>query len=67
MGQQLLTNQPMNCATCPHAKALAFAVYCKADPELRDLPASIGHILKTPLIQTVPPTWCPLPKCEKPI
>jgi hypothetical protein len=50
----------MSCLTCTHAKPLAFAVYCKRDPELRNLPASIGCIIGRPLIQAHPPAWCPL-------
>jgi hypothetical protein len=50
----------MNCSLCPHAKPLAFAVYCKLDSELRDLPASMGHVLTPPIIQKVAPSWCPL-------
>lgn len=46
----------MSCASCPAAKPLAFAVYCKRHPELRDLPHSIGAIVGRPLIQRVPPT-----------
>ena len=49
-----------SCTTCPAAKPLAFAVYCKAHPELRDLPESIGHIVGLPLIQRTPPRWCPV-------
>jgi hypothetical protein len=51
----------VSCATCPYAKPLAFAVYCKRDAELRDLPASHGHMAL--YIQLVPPVWCPL-RCE---
>lgn len=54
----------MSCATCPYAKPLAFAVYCKIDSDVRDLPGSIGHILTPPLIQIVAPEWCPLAKQE---
>lgn len=54
----------MSCATCRHAKPLAFAVYCTRDPELRDLPASIGRIIGAPLLQATPPPWCPGPSAE---
>lgn len=50
----------MYCRNCPHAKALYCHVYCKADPELRNLPLSVGHVLNPPLIQHEPPKWCPL-------
>jgi hypothetical protein len=50
----------MTCDQCPNAKPLAFAVYCKVDPDVRDLPASIGYIVNTPIIQSTPPDWCPL-------
>jgi hypothetical protein len=50
----------MHCSSCPYAKALHFHVYCKADGEFRNLPYSIGHCLKKPIIQDVPPEWCPL-------
>jgi hypothetical protein len=50
----------MRCCDCPHAKALYFHVYCKADSEVRNLPYSIGHCLKVPHIQQEPPAWCPL-------
>lgn len=50
----------MNCKTCPHAKPLCFAVYCKRDWDLRDLPASIGYAAGAPIIQSKAPDWCPL-------
>lgn len=50
----------MSCKTCAYPKPLCFAVYCKKDPELRDLPASLGHIGGPPVIQEVAPSWCPL-------
>ena len=51
----------MSCKTCPYAKPLAFAVYCKHHWDLRDLPASIGYIGGPPIIQAKAPDWCPLP------
>lgn len=50
----------MSCKTCPYAKPLAFAVYCKRDWDLRDLPASIGYVAGPPIIQATAPGWCPL-------
>jgi hypothetical protein len=50
----------MSCKTCPYAKPLGFAVYCKRDWDLRDLPASIGYMAGDPIIQTKAPDWCPL-------
>jgi hypothetical protein len=50
----------IHCCDCPHAKALYFHVYCKADSEVRNLPYSIGHCLRVPHIQQEPPEWCPL-------
>jgi len=50
----------MSCKDCPHAKPLAFAVYCKRHWDLRDLPASIGYVAGPPVIQTQAPDWCPL-------
>jgi hypothetical protein len=50
----------MSCKNCPYAKPLHFAVYCKRDEDLRDLPASIGYTAGLPIIQPFAPTWCPL-------
>jgi hypothetical protein len=36
------------------------AVYCKKDPELRNLPDSHGDLLGPAPIQATPPEWCPL-------
>lgn len=49
----------LSCTTCPAAKPLGFAVYCKQHPELRNLPDSLGYIVGQPLIQQRPPAWCP--------
>ncbi|MGI4760596.1 MAG: hypothetical protein ACRYF0_07820 [Janthinobacterium lividum] len=51
----------MSCKTCAYPKALCLAVYCKKDPELRNLPASVGDIAGAPLIQAKAPEWCPGP------
>lgn|GEM_PF-3644645 len=48
----------MSCNTCAYPKALCLAVYCKKDPELRNLPDSLGYAAGTPLIQAQAPAWC---------
>ena len=48
----------MSCKTCAYPKTLCVAVYCKKDPELRNLPQ--GDLLDPPLLQAVAPEWCPL-------
>jgi hypothetical protein len=50
----------MSCKSCAYPKTLCLAVYCKKDPELRNLPTSSGDIAGEPLIQATPPQWCPL-------
>ena len=50
----------MSCKSCAYPKVLCVAVYCKKDPELRNLPASHGDLLGPPLIQATAPEWCPL-------
>jgi hypothetical protein len=50
----------MSCKTCLYPKALCVAVYCKKDPELRNLPDSHGDLAGEPLIQAQAPDWCPL-------
>jgi len=49
-----------SCATCPHARALHFTVYCALDEHVRKLPESVGHLFAPPYVQHVPPRWCPL-------
>ena len=54
-----ITAQVPSCASCPFAKPLHVAVYCALDAEVRNLPASVGHLVEPPRVQLVPPEWCP--------
>lgn len=50
----------MSCKSCAYPKTLCVAVYCKKDPELRNLPDSQGDLLGPATIQAQAPEWCPL-------